>query len=180
MLPSRAHVLGVASVVAGSLLLFTGGQVLRDGAARLAQADANAAMARGAAWLPGNWLPGNWAPENLPWPSAGSDPGPCAISQLHFGGTRAQLVKIAKDGVAHFLIIEVGPADPMMAHYRTDWLRAYAEGADTLWLGEFASLKAASARAARLCPPASRCWVGAAHCGANDMPPSAAQTFFGH
>jgi hypothetical protein len=163
---SRVDFLVLASVAAGSLVLFTAGQALREGAARLAQQDADATRAAG--------TPRTWAPSLSAWPG----PGPCTISQAHFGGRRAQLVELSKGGVAQFLIIEVGPPDPMLAHQRSDWVRAYAQGADTLWLGEFPSIAAASARAARLCPPALRCWVGQGRCGA--VPASAAQVFFGH
>ena len=91
--------------------------------------------------------------------------GRCAISQARFGGRRAQLVKVMRGSVPNYVVVETGKRDPLLRLQRGDWLLA-AYGSDQhTWLGEFASAKAAMARAARLCPPSLRCWPGDADCG---------------
>ena len=76
--------------------------------------------------------------------------GRCAINHARFGGQRAQLYKVTKDGVANYVVMEVGSKrDPLMRFIRNDWLRmAYGEAAQRLWLGSFGSSDAALARAA--------------------------------
>ncbi len=154
----------MASVLAASLLLFTGGQALRERAARLAQENAGIASPRPPQ-----------RPVALPW----FGPGRCAIAHAHFGSKRAHLVKVMKGGVPNFVVIEVGKRDPMMAFYRKDWVRStYGGGAQT-WLGEYGSAKAALAKASHLCPPSLRCWPGEIACGPAETLLSPFQMFVG-
>ena len=152
----------IVAVLAASLLLFTGGQALRERTARLAQENAATATPRPPQ-----------RPAALPW----FGPGRCAISHARFGSKRAHLVKVMKGDVPNFVVIEVGKRDPMMAFYRRDWVRsAYGSGEQT-WLGEYGSAKAALAKASHLCPPSLRCWPGETGCGPADTLLSPFQMF---
>ena len=88
--------------------------------------------------------------------------GRCAINHARFGGQRAQMFKVTKDGVANFVVLEIGSKrDPLMRFIRNDWLRmAYGEAAQRVWIGGFGSIDDALARAAELsrrrCAPALR------------------------
>ena len=105
----------------------------------------------------------------------------CTINHARFGGQRAQLYKVTKDGVANYVVMEVGSKrDPLMRFIRNDWLRmAYGEAAQRLWLGSFGSSDAGLARAAELCPPSSRCWPGDAGCAVEARHATPAQVFSG-
>jgi hypothetical protein len=81
------------------------------------------------------------------------------------GGRRAQLVKVMRGSVPNYVVLDIGRRDPLLRLQRLDWLRATFGGGEQVWLGEFGSAETALARAARLCPPASRCWPGDADCG---------------
>jgi hypothetical protein len=107
--------------------------------------------------------------------------GRCAINHARFGGQRAQLYKVTKDGVANYVVMEVGSKrDPLMRFIRNDWLRmAYGEAAQRLWLGSFGSSEAGLARAAELCPPSSRCWPGDAGCAVEARHAAPSQIFSG-
>jgi hypothetical protein len=103
----------------------------------------------------------------------------CALYHARFGGQRAQLVQVMQNGVANFVVIEVGKRDPMMRVQRGRWLSAAYGEAEHFWLGEFGSAEAALARAAQFCPPALRCWPGEANCGPKDQLFTPAAAFFG-
>jgi hypothetical protein len=105
----------------------------------------------------------------------------CAINHARFGGSRAQMYKVSKDGVANYVVMEVGSKrDPLMRFVRKDWLRvAYGEDAQHVWLGGFGSGDAALARAAELCPPHLRCLPGDAGCAMEARHATPAQVFSG-
>lgn len=107
--------------------------------------------------------------------------GRCAINHARFGGQRAQMFKVIKDGVANFVVLEVGSKrDPLMRFIRNDWLRmAYGEGSQRIWLGGFATVDAALERAAELCPPSLRCFPGDAACVLEARHATPAQIFSG-
>jgi hypothetical protein len=107
--------------------------------------------------------------------------GRCTINHARFGGQRAQMYKVVKDGVANYVVMEVGSKrDPLMRFIRTDWLRtAYGENAERVWLGGFASSEDALARAAELCPPPLRCLPGDEECAAEARHATPAQVFSG-
>ena len=93
-------------------------------------------------------------------------PGRCTIQHARFGGQRAQLVKVIKDGVTNYVVMEVGrKRDPLMRFVRNDWLRVAYGDAQRVWLGGFGSGDAAMEAAVKLCPPSLRCWPGDANCG---------------
>ena len=73
----------------------------------------------------------------------------------------------------------VGKRDPAMRSLRSNWLSAMYGDGEHVWLGEYASADGALARAARLCPPASRCWPGDADCGPKTPTLTPTQAFFG-
>jgi hypothetical protein len=102
----------------------------------------------------------------------------CAIYHARFGGQRAQLVRAMREGVANFVVLEMGKRDPVLRVQRTLWLRAAYGEVEHAWLGEFSSAEAAMARAALFCPPALRCWLGEAGCGPKDQLLTPAQAFF--
>jgi hypothetical protein len=90
--------------------------------------------------------------------------GRCAIFQARFGGSRAELVRVMRGGVANYVVLEVGKRDPLIRRQRAAWLRgAYGDGEQT-WIGAFSSPDAAMTRAIRLCPAHLRCWPGDADC----------------
>jgi hypothetical protein len=105
----------------------------------------------------------------------------CAINHARFGGSRAQMYKVIKDGVANYVVMEVGSKrDPLMRFVRKDWLRvAYGEDAQQVWLGGFGSSDAALARAAELCPLQERCLPGDAGCPSEARHATPAQVFSG-
>jgi hypothetical protein len=93
-------------------------------------------------------------------------PGRCAIQYARFGGERAQLVRVIKDGITNYVVMEVGrKRDPLMRFVRNDWLRVAYGDAQRVWLGGFGSGDAAMKAAAKLCPPSLRCWPGDTNCG---------------
>jgi hypothetical protein len=105
----------------------------------------------------------------------------CAINHARFGGQRAQMYKVMKDGVANYVVMEVGSKrDPLMRFIRNDWLRtAYGETAERVWLGGFSSSEDALARAAELCPPSLRCLPGDEDCAAEARHATPAHVFSG-
>ena len=105
----------------------------------------------------------------------------CAINHARFGGQRAQMFKVTKDGVANYVVLEVSTKrDPLMRFIRNDWLRmAYGESAERVWLGSFGSSDAALARAAELCPPSLRCLPGDAGCAVEARHATPARIFSG-
>ncbi len=107
--------------------------------------------------------------------------GRCAINHARFGGQRAQMFKVTKDGVANFVVLEVGSKrDPLMRFIRNDWLRmAYGEGSQRVWLGGFPTVDAALEKAAELCPPPLRCLPGDAACALEARHATPAQIFSG-
>jgi hypothetical protein len=105
----------------------------------------------------------------------------CAINHARFGGRRAQMYKVIKDGVINYVVMEVGSKrDPLMRFVRKDWLRvAYGEDTQHVWLGGFGSSDAALARAAELCPSHVRCLPGDAGCATEARHATPAQLFSG-
>jgi len=103
----------------------------------------------------------------------------CAINHARFGGRTAQLYKVVKDGMANYVVMEIGSRrDPLMRFIRNDWLRmAYGEAAQRVWLGSFSSSDAALAKAAELCPPPMRCLPGDEDCAVEARHESPAQIF---
>ena len=76
-------------------------------------------------------------------------------------------------------MVEVVKRDTSMRSLRSKLLKAIYGDDEHVWLGEYGSADSALARAARLCPPASRCWPGEAGCGPEAQSQSPAQVFFG-
>jgi hypothetical protein len=105
--------------------------------------------------------------------------GRCALYHARFGGQRAQLIKVMRGSVSNYVVLEVGKRDPSMRSLRSNWLKATYGDVEHVWLGEYGSADTALARAARLCPPASRCWPGEADCGPEAQTLTPAQVFFG-
>lgn len=103
--------------------------------------------------------------------------GRCAIAHARFGGRRAQLVMVMQGSVPNYVVVEVGRRSPLAPFQRNDWLHAAYGGGEHTWLGEFSSAEAAMAKAARLCPPALRCWPGEADCGQQADALTPAQAF---
>jgi hypothetical protein len=105
--------------------------------------------------------------------------GRCTLYHARFGGQRAQLIGVTKGSVRNYVVVEVGKRDPSMRSLRSNWLKANYGDAEHVWLGEYGSADSALARAARLCPPASRCWPGDTDCGSQAQTLTPAQVFFG-
>ena len=105
--------------------------------------------------------------------------GRCALYHARFGGQRAQLIKVMNGGVSNYVAMDVGKRDPAMRSLRSNWLKGTYGDTEHVWLGEYGSAEAALAKAARLCPPAWRCWPGEADCGAQAQTLTPAQVFFG-
>jgi hypothetical protein len=111
---------------------------------------------------------------------AATPPGSrCAINHARFGGRRAQMYKVTKNGVANYVVMEIGSRrDPLMRFIRNDWLRmAYGQGAQRVWLGSFSSSEAAVAKAAELCPPPMRCLPGDEGCAVEARHETPAEVF---
>lgn len=91
--------------------------------------------------------------------------GRCAIATATFGGGRARLVRVERDGTIHFAVLDTSPRKvPMNALYQGDWLRAHFGNAETVTLGTYRSAEMALARAGQLCPPQLRCLPGRPGC----------------
>jgi hypothetical protein len=105
--------------------------------------------------------------------------GRCTLYHARFGGQRAQLIKVMRGSVSNYVVLEVGKRDPAMRSLRSNWLKAVYGDVEHIWLGEYGSADSALVRAARLCPPASRCWPGEPDCGPGPQTLTPAQVFFG-
>jgi hypothetical protein len=154
-----ARPLPVASLAAAGLLLLTGAYAFSERLAKVEESPRPAAQS--------------------PADAATVATARCAINHARFGGQRAQMFKVTKDGVANFVVLEVGSKrDPLMRFIRNDWLRmAYGEDAPRVWLGGFDTVDAALAKAAELCPPPLRCLPGDAACEPEARHATPAQIF---
>jgi hypothetical protein len=164
MWPSRslmARPLSVASLAAAGLVLLTGAYAFSERLAKIEEPPRPAAQS-----------PADDATADIATVR-------CAINHARFGGQRAQMFKVTKDGVANFVVLEVGSKrDPLMRFIRNDWLRmAYGEGSPRAWFGGFDTVDAALAKAAELCPPALRCLPGDAACEVEARHATPAQIF---
>jgi hypothetical protein len=157
-----ARPLSIASLAAAGLVLLTGAYAFSQ---RLAKVEE----------------PPRLAVQSPADEAAAVATGRCAINHARFGGQRAQMFKVTKDGVANFVVLEVGSKrDPLMRFIRNDWLRmAYGEGSQRVWLGGFPTVDAALEKAAELCPPALRCLPGDAACATEARHATPAQIFSG-
>jgi hypothetical protein len=157
-----ARPLSVAALAAAGLVLLTGAYAFSHRAAKLEEPAPRSGSSSGDE-------------------AAAVVTGRCAINHARFGGQRAQMFKVTKDGVANYVVMEVGSRrDPLMRFIRNDWLRmAYGEAAQRIWLGSFSSTDAALARAAELCPPSLRCLPGDAGCAVEARHATPAQIFSG-
>ena len=150
----------LAAIVAAGLVLATGAYAWRQSTAH----EAHAAV----------------APDGPPSAASGQDGADadrlCAIYHARFGGTRARLVRMMRDDIANFVVIELSRGERVAASVQRAWLRAsYGEG-EPVWLGEFASPESALAKAVRLCPQAARCERGTPGCGPEERPFTALPT----
>ena len=102
----------------------------------------------------------------------------CMLFHARFGGSRAQLVRVTRDGIRNYVVMDVGRRDPSLRSLRSRWLTATYGEAEHIWLGDFTSAEAALAAAAQLCPPARRCLPQESGCSRPADSSTSAQIFF--
>jgi len=75
----------------------------------------------------------------------------CTIKRAVFGGTESAVLKVKKDRVVHYVVLDLPDNDPVMPEYQSRWLEAnYGEAQPTL-VGVFPTVEAAVNKAADLC-----------------------------
>ncbi len=77
--------------------------------------------------------------------------GRCTIRRAVFGGTVSALLKVKKDRVVHYVVLDLPADNPRMPDYQSNWLEANYGAAAPSVVGVFPSVEAAIAQAATLC-----------------------------
>jgi hypothetical protein len=75
----------------------------------------------------------------------------CTIKRAVFGGTESAVLKVKKDRVVHYVVLDLPDNDPAIPEYQSRWLEAnYGEAQPSL-VGVFPTVEAAVNKAADLC-----------------------------
>jgi len=76
----------------------------------------------------------------------------CTIKRAVFGGTNSALLKVEKDRMVHYVVLDLPTTgDPRMPDYQSNWLAATYGPAVPTVVGVFPTVEAAVAEAASLC-----------------------------
>jgi len=75
----------------------------------------------------------------------------CTIRRATFGGTESALLRVQKDGVMHYIVMDLPTDNPMAASYQSAWLDANYGSAEPAIVGVFPTVRAAVTTAANLC-----------------------------
>jgi hypothetical protein len=68
-----------------------------------------------------------------------------------FGGAEAALLKVMKDGMAHYVVLDLPTDNPNTPAHQSNWLKANFGGAVPSVVDVFPTVAAALAKAAILC-----------------------------
>jgi len=75
----------------------------------------------------------------------------CTIKRGVFGGTESALLRVQKEGVVHYVVLDLPTDNPMAPGYQSNWLDANYGSAVPMLIGVFPTVEAAVTRAASLC-----------------------------
>ena len=89
-------------------------------------------------------------PKKAGTPSRSAE-GRCTIKRAVFGGTVSALLRVNKDRVVHYVVLDLPADNPRMPDYQSNWLEANYGAAAPSVIGVFPSVEAAVAQAASLC-----------------------------
>jgi hypothetical protein len=77
--------------------------------------------------------------------------GRCTIKRAVFGGTQSALLKVTKDGMVHYVVLDLPTDNPRMPDYQSSWLEANYGPAEPAVVGVFPTVEEAVTQAASLC-----------------------------
>jgi hypothetical protein len=75
----------------------------------------------------------------------------CTIKRAVFGGTESAVLKVKKDRVVHYVVLDLPSDDPVIPEYQSRWLDANYGQAQPSLVGVFPTVEAAVNKAADLC-----------------------------
>lgn len=76
---------------------------------------------------------------------------PCIIRRATFGGTESALLRLHKDGVTHYVVLDLPGDNPAAPAQQSAWLDANYGSTEPAVVGVFPTVAAAVGRAALLC-----------------------------
>jgi len=75
----------------------------------------------------------------------------CTIRRATFGGTESALLRVQKEGVLHYIVLDLPTDNPLAPSYQSAWLDANYGSAEPSIVGVFPTVAAAVSTAANLC-----------------------------
>jgi hypothetical protein len=75
----------------------------------------------------------------------------CVIKRAVFGGTESAVLKIRKDQLVHYVVLDLPGGDPMMPQYQSRWLETTYGEAEPELIGVYPTVEAGVRKAALLC-----------------------------
>jgi hypothetical protein len=75
----------------------------------------------------------------------------CTIKRATFGGTETALLRVQKENVTHYVVLDLPTDNPLAASYQSAWLDANYGSAEPAVVGVFPTVAEAVTRAANLC-----------------------------
>ena len=75
----------------------------------------------------------------------------CTIRRAVFGGTEAAVLKVRKDSMIHYVVLDLPTNDPLMPEYQSRWLDTTYGQAQPDVIGVYPTVEDAVTKAASLC-----------------------------
>jgi hypothetical protein len=75
----------------------------------------------------------------------------CLIKRAVFGGTEAAVLKVKKDQMVHYVVLDLRGGDPMMPEYQSRWRKTNYGEAEPSLIGVYPTVEAGVRKAASLC-----------------------------
>ena len=75
----------------------------------------------------------------------------CTIRRAVFGGTEAAVLKVSKDSMIHYVVLDLPTNDPLMPEYQSRWLDTNYGQAQPDVIGVYPTVDEAMTKAASLC-----------------------------
>lgn len=75
----------------------------------------------------------------------------CTIRRAVFGGTEAAILKVRKDSMIHYVVLDLPANDPLMPEYQSRWLDANYGDAQPDVVGVYPTVDDALTKAASIC-----------------------------
>jgi hypothetical protein len=75
----------------------------------------------------------------------------CTIKRAVFGGIEAALLKVEKDRMVHYVVLDLPTNDPTMPEHQSRWLEANYGEAQASVVGVYSTVDEAVSNAASLC-----------------------------